>query len=120
MSNNFRETYFYSSILDNGKLNEYGCGVKNINDSKEYYIYDSDSKNYVTVDKEQYLNYNEKMEKLEHADTPPISKKNCPLTQQQKQQLFFQKELHQYIQLQQMMLIILSMEHFYQTEKQSN
>jgi len=90
MSNNFSETYFYSSILDNGKLNEYGCGVKNVNDSKEYYIYDSDSKNYVTVDKEQYVDYNEKMEKLEQVEhtttpTPPISKKNCPLTQQQKQ-----------------------------------
>ena len=53
---NFSETYFYSSVLDNGKLNEYGCGVKNVNDSKEYYIYDSDSKNYITVDKYTYKN----------------------------------------------------------------
>lgn len=68
---NFSETYFYSSVLDNGELNEYGCGIKNVNDSKEYYIYDTDSKSYTTVDKQQYINYNEKMEKM-HGDTSPL------------------------------------------------
>lgn len=88
---NFSETYFYSSVLDNGELNEYGCGVKNINDTKEYYIYDADSKSYTTVDKEQYINYNEKMEKLHDTPPPPIStpapsqpETKCPLTQQQQ------------------------------------
>lgn len=99
---NFSETYFYSSVLDNGKLNEYGCGVKNVNDSKEYYIYDSDSKNYITVDKEKYLDYNEKMEKLEHTpkkqqqqfnktDTQQQFKQQCPFTQKSSSQQQFNK-----------------------------
>ena len=86
---NFSETYFYSSVLDNGELNEYGCGIKNINNSKEYYIYDTDSKNYTTVDKEQYIDYNEKMEQM-HGDTPPPSQlpsvKKCPLTREEQEQ----------------------------------
>lgn len=86
---NFSETYFYSSVLDNGELNEYGCGIKNVNDSKEYYIYDADSKNYTTVTKEQYIDYNDKMEKI-HGDTSPLPPPP-PHTFQPEAQQFIQR-----------------------------
>lgn len=67
---NFNETYFYSSVLDDGKLKENGYGIKNVNDSKEYYVYDKNTKDYVSVNKEQYVDYIEKMEQSNEITCP--------------------------------------------------
>lgn len=67
---NFNETYFYSSVLDGGKLKENGYGIKNVNDSKEYYVYDKNTKDYVSVNKEQYVDYIEKMEQTNEISCP--------------------------------------------------
>lgn len=94
----FNETYFYTSEMTNGRLKENGYGVKNVNDSKEYYIYDANKKDYVNVDKDRYVNYIEKLEQSNEFRCPMRNvqqKQQCPLKQfkqfKQKQQCPFKK-----------------------------
>lgn len=93
----FNETYFYTSEMTNGRLKENGYGVKNVNDSREYYIYDSSKKDYINVDKDKYINYIEKLEQSNEFRCPMrnVQQKHCPVKQfkqfKQKQQCPFKK-----------------------------
>ena len=94
----FNETYFYTSEMTNGRLKENGYGVKNVNDSKEYYIYDTNTKDYVNVDKDRYVTNIAKSQHSTAFRCPMRNvqqKQQCPVKQfkqfKQKQQCPFKK-----------------------------